>query len=383
MPDFDLERTLSDAEDIEDAEKDERPEDSVPTPSFAELLERMDAGGSFASVDDVAMAIENPDSVTVISLVGKRTARIAKWVSAHKDDVSSTREGWHNLFNTLLGDSQRPSYTREALEVACAGLSFFPNDTSLLGDGLCAAAKIADWERGDALAARAEGIDTRYVSDWYMPAMLSEYYRARARVEQTDARGAYLQKALDYLSLAKRHLPNEDRIVNQEAEILIEMNDLNAARTLLDDAIFAKHLDSDGVERHFMMPQCCVTYLDDLLGDTDDYDRVIEVATIGIRASGIDEKSVNTGYFIFRLALAKDCKIHAASYSANGYGNAELVRDALRTFALAYSLDSSSSHREIIKDRFTILSVMGGIGDVSLTQYCGEEHEDQEDDEER
>lgn len=373
MLDFDDEDTVLAAEAGEGPEKSERPDDdgpSVPLDVLRELLEQKSSGISFASVDDAALAIASPRLSDAISYRGKRAAQIAEWVAGHRDAVSSSRESWHALFNMLLGGSDRPSYTREALEVARAGLSFFPSDTSLLGDALCAAGKVADWERGDVLAARAEGIDTRYVNDWYMPVMLSEYYRARARAESSDVRGAYLQKALDCLRAAKQHLPNEDRVINQEAEILIEMNDLASARALLDDAIFAKHLDSDGVERHFMMPQCCVTYLDDLLGDTDDYDRVIEVATIGIRASGIDEKSVNTGYFIFRLALGKDCKIHAASNSANGYGNSELVRDALRTFALAYSLDSSSSHREIIRDRFTILSVMGGVSDVSLTQYC-------------
>lgn len=354
--------------------------DAAPMPDFAELLRHLRPDGiggdgddgdelTFASVADATAAVANIPVASALSELGRQRLGIARWVVAHADEISYDCNDWHTFCTCFLNQDPRP-----ALEIAETALRYFPYDITLLGDAIQSASELADWERGDVYLDRALSLDPRYVTDWYLPTWVSMYFRMKARSVGSGQRQELLGRALSFLRTMKRHLPYEDRIINQEAEILIEMNDLAEARRLLDEAIFEPHQNGEGVNCRYMLPQCCLTYLDQILGNTDEYDRIIQVANAGIQMSGTKERSTSVSYFIYRLALAKDCKIHAASTSsASGYGNPELVRDALSNYALAYSLRISENHKSIIAERFHILTVMSGISDIRLDQYCKDE----------
>lgn len=321
---------------------------------------------SFSSVSDAKHAVETPFMCTTISTVSAQRTAIAQWVVAHKDEISFSRDDWHHLAQKYNDDDYR-----SCLLVAEAALEFFPFDTTLLGDALLAAGALAAWETGDAHLNTALAIDMRFIDDWWLPVRIAEYYRIKARAVDLEERQNLLQAALEHLQLAHTHLPLEDRILNEEAEVLIELNDLSGARRLLDETIFEPHINGEGISCHIMAPQCCLTYLDSLLADTDEYDRIIEVATVGLRCAATKERKVQTGYFLYRMALAKDCKIHAAaSTGANAYGNKDQVLDSLRMYALAYSTNIHEAHKEVIAERFHILSVLSGITEIELEQFC-------------
>lgn len=332
-----------------------------PLPGFRPTEE-----DSFASVSDACMATNLPGSAHALAAEGIRCANIAKWVFEHRHEVSFNRNDWHRISQSFNNGDYRSS-----LLLARAGLEFFPYDTTLLGDALQAAGYLAEWELGDMYLERALSIEARHVDDWYLPIWASEYRRIKARSTSPDQREELLQGALDYIRSFKEYLPFEDRIYNEEAEIMIEMNDLAGARRLLDDIIFEPHVNGEGIACHIMAPQCCITYLDSLLAGTDEYDRIIEVANVGIRCAATEERKVRVSYFLYRIALAKDCKIHSSSGTGgNTYGNQEQVRDALRSYALAYSMRTSEAYKETIQERFHILSIMSGIDDIALDQFC-------------
>ncbi len=325
---------------------------------------------SFASVCDAVIAVGDPDRASGLSRLGADRARIAAWVVEHADETSFDKNDWHALYQRFNSDDYR-----SGLAVAQAGLKFFRYDTTLLGDALQACSALACWEVGDRILTDALDVDMRFIEDWYLPVWVSKYYRSKAQSATSQNRLKLLESALAYVRDAKLHMPYEDRVLNQEAEILIEMNDIAGARKVLDEAIFEEHVNGEGLSCHIMAPQCCLTYLDSLLSETDEYDRIIQVAQVGIRCSATTDRKVRTGYFLFRMALAKDCKIHAAAEKdPKAYGNPDLVRDALRSYALAYSMKIDPLYKEIIAERFAILEVMSGISDVALDQFCTSGH---------
>lgn len=326
---------------------------------------------NFSSVYDAVVAVKNPDKASGLSRLGADRARIAAWIVEHASDTSFDKGDWHALYQCFNSDDYR-----SGLAVAQTGLAFFRYDTTLLGDALQACSALACWEVGDRLLVDALSIDTRFIEDWYLPVWVSKYYRSKAKSVATADRLELLESALAYVRKTKLHMPYEDRVLNQEAEILIEMNDIAGARKVLDEAIFEEHINGEGLSCHIMAPQCCLTYLDSLLSETDEYDRIIQVSQVGIRCSATTDRKVTTGYFLFRMALAKDCKIHAsAEKDPKAYGNPELVRDALRSYALAYSMRIDPLYKEIIAERFSILEVMSGISDIALEQFCANERE--------
>ena len=265
--------------------------------------------------------------------------------------------------------------------IAQTALEFFPYSTTLIGDALQAASEMADWDRGDKILEVALSIDMKSVEDWYMPVWISEYYRAKALAAPSkEERFECLKLALEYVRETEKYHPFDDRIINQEAEILISMKDLSTARQVLDRAIFEPKSNSEGINCHIMAPQCCVTYLEEILSDTDEYDRIIEVANVGIRCSATTDKKVAVAYFFYRMALAMDCKITVAP---NGYGNQELVRETLRKYSLAYALYAKTNTKprmDIISERFLILSALSGVTDVDLKQFCELDKDDNDDD---
>ncbi|MFR1640040.1 MAG: hypothetical protein ACLSVD_13305 [Eggerthellaceae bacterium] len=116
--------------------------------------------------------------------------------------------------------------------------------------------------------------------------------------------------------------------------------------------------------------QCCLTYLDSILHGVNDYAKIIDIAKRGIKNAAAERETVNTGYFLLREALALDGSIHEEEEKnhAKGFGNQELVKEALTTYELAYKLNRSSQYRAIIRKRFEILCGKSGLTDFRLPE---------------
>ena len=112
-----------------------------------------------------------------------------------------------------------------------------------------------------------------------------------------------------------------------KAEVLIELNRLDDAKQVLQNTIFNA---VDG-KSPILAPQCCLTYLRNLLNSSNDYDLIIKVATQGLVATATDENSAHFGYFVYRIALAKDAQV-----VDSGFDNRDKVKEALDWYQNAF-----------------------------------------------
>ena len=321
------------------------------------------------STEDAAIALQGNGASRSISQASLHIKSIAEWIVLHSDDVSGSASSWHNLVMYLT----KTNDYRSALDVAQAARNRFGRDAVLLADAVLCAANLGDWELGDTLLEQADQGDYRSAEDWRLAVYVADYLRARARTESDSDREATYERALAFLREAKSRLPEDDRIYNTEAEVLIEANRIEEARSLLEDVIFLRdYKDSIPNPMRHPVAQCCLTYLQSILSNSCDYDKIIEVADAGIRFAATEQRTVNTGYFFYRKALAMDGQINAngVGSKAQGFGNQDYVRNAMKTYALAYALHGDKDYGKICRDRFLVLSAMGGIDDMAIDEYC-------------
>ena len=75
-----------------------------------------------------------------------------------------------------------------------------------------------------------------------------------------------------------------------------------------------------------------------MLKSSNDYDLIIKVATKGLVATATDEDSAKFGYFVYRIALAKDALV-----VDSGFDNRDKVKEALAWYQNAF--DSATPNR--------------------------------------
>lgn len=324
-----------------------------------------------ASTGDVSKAVTNIIGRELAAGITKdrlHKKAVVDWVISHPDEISGGSAEWHNLVNSFYDCED----FNGAIRIAKAGLERYPHDATLLGDAIRSAGKIGDWAEGNRLVQKANDPDYRSGEDWSLAVYLKEYMKERARSEDHAARIETYNEALAFLQEAETRLPMNDRLINSEAEILIESGRTEDARNLLEDAIFMDDYKGDSLNPHrYPVPQCCLTYIDEILPNSCDYDKIIDICNAGIRFAAQEKKSVSVGYFFYRKALAMDGQIIAngTGARAQGIGNQDYVRNALRNYSLASKLTEISSYKQMCRERFIILCALGGIDDMDVDEY--------------
>lgn len=330
------------------------------------------------STSDARIALTNDLLLRRISGDRLHMKSVAEWIVSHKDEVSGDAGDWHMLVNPFFEISDY----KTALDITQAGRERFCYDATLLGDEIRCAGNLGDWKLGDQLVGQASNGDYRSDEDWSFALYVSDYLMARAHAEDETTRQSTYEEALAFLREAKARLPKNDRILNAEAGVLIEANRIEDARDLLEDVIFMRdYNDSIPNPQRYPVAQCCLTYLGKILSNSCDYDKIIEVADAGIRFAATEQESVNLGYFFYRKALAMDGQINAngGGGKSQGFGNQDYVRNAMKTYALAYALNETETYRTyriICEKRFLALGVMGGIDDMAIDEYCSKNASD-------
>ena len=315
----------------------------------------------FLSTKDVKEALKNPAvaASSTLSLGHKRD--VVNWIVEHAEQVAGDASDWQSLCELLINSS---SYSL-ALDVALAARRLYPSDASLLGVALLCAGKTHSWEIGDRLIEDANNPDCRWNETWYLSIHVSNYLRRKAAMLPEQERDETLARALAFVRAAKERIRYLDRLYCAEAELLVLMNRVPEARQLLESVIFLNDADPNRQPTAL----CCMNYLKQILSDENscEYDKIIVVADAGIRYLAKTEESVKPGYLYFRKALAMDGKIHA-DYGRRSSGvDREYIREALKTYALAYA---ENWHRDTCRKRFRELLALSGIDDMDIQMYC-------------
>ena len=322
---------------------------------------------TLSSINDAYTSSISPQRASMVSTHRQHMSRIADYIINNSDKISGSRADWHNIWVRFSTDGDFIS----SLALAEAGLRRFPCDAILLADAINAAGQIGDWATGDRLVERAESPDYRADEDWRLAVYVADYLCSKAHAQGLSDRVSTYERALRFVREAIDRLPPNDHLINKEAEILIDYGKVDEARGILEGAIFRRDTIAEGVAdpTRIPVPQCCLTYLEKILGDSCEYDTIIKIADAGIRFLKIAQTSVKVHYFFYRKALAMDGKIHMASGGAQT-ANQDYVRNAMRTYAIAYALADPDEIRDTCRANFLVLGVLGGIDDLKINAFC-------------
>lgn len=253
---------------------------------------------------------------------------MVEWIADPENEVSGEADDYYRLVSAAHESRDYLS----AVRIAEMGLAKYPYDVDLLAMAVWNSGKTGFFDKGEAWLQQLEKIGRQYWN-WgsyrYAVEMLRAEMSQTVGPEREQLEKRVLQMCDDFIAA----FPRNDRAHNAKAEVLIALNRLDDAKQVLQNAIFNA---VDG-ENPILAPQCCVTYLE-VLQSSNDYDLIIKVATHGLVATATDENSANFGYFVYRIALAKDAQV-----VASGFDNREKVQEALAWYQNAF--DSATPNR--------------------------------------
>lgn len=254
---------------------------------------------------------------------------MVEWIADPENEVTGEVDDYYRLVSAAHESMDYLS----AVRIAEIGLDKYPYSVDLLAMAVWDSGKSGFFDKGETWLQQLEEIGRQYWN-WgpyrYAVEMLRAEMSQTVGPEREQLEKRVLQMCDDFIAA----FPRNDRAHNAKAEVLIALNRLEDAKQVLQNAIFNA---VDG-ENPILAPQCCVTYLEDLLQSSNDYDLIIKVATKGLVATATDEDSAKFGYFVYRIALAKDALV-----VDSGFDNRDKVKEALAWYQNAF--DSASPAR--------------------------------------
>ena len=271
------------------------------------------------------------------------------------------------LFNHIISHlCDRDYFT--ALKLSYRALELYPYNVDLISATLQAANGCAQFGTCAGLLERACLIP-KEIWNWRLFFFTIEYYQAYLYSCDPGLIWDVFEKALAVAHDFQHYLPLDERGYDKEAELLLYANRAGQAQEVLERAIFGKVTLADGTTASLVAPQCCVTMLDKVLGDSTDYELIARVARRGLRNTAQDQPSADAGYFMYREALALDAAVCNEADERDGFRNGGRVREALVAYRCAYGmLEGRPELRTTIERRYPMLCNKGGVTDMPLKE---------------
>lgn len=260
--------------------------------------------------------------------------QMVDWIADPENEVTGEADDYYRLVSAARKSSDYLS----AVRIAEIGLMKYPYDIDLLAYASLVAGKAGDFAKGEAFLAQMEQIDRKYW-DWASYRYAVDMLRAEMNQVIGSERDQLVERILQLCDTFIADFPTEDRAYNLKAEVLISVNRMDDAKQVLQKAIFNTESSTGTL---IQVPLCCVTYLDYLLKSSNDYDLIIKVATKGLVATATDDDSAHFGYFIYRIALAKDAQV-----VASGFDNRDKVLEALAWYQNAFDNGSPGTRQKV------------------------------------
>lgn len=266
--------------------------------------------------------------------------QMVEWIADPENQVCGNAGEYHALVNAA--NDSHDYYA--ALRIAQLGLEHYPYNMDLLANAMRVAGESGDFEQGENFLARLENVGRSYW-DWSAYLYATDLLEAEMACACGQQREQLIERMLKMSDDFVAAFPALDRAYNTKAEALILLNRKDQAERVLKEAIFN---GSRAGERPILAPQCCLTYLEKLLSESNAYDTITKVAMQGLVATATNVNSANFGYFVYRIALAKDAQVVAA-----GFDNKDKVLEALNWYQNAFDCFSGSA--EYIAKRYLFI----------------------------
>lgn len=223
-----------------------------------------------------------------------------------------------------------------------------PYNIDLLANAIRAASAMGEFDIVWKYIEKAEQIDYK-LWNWRLFLFGIHAYKEYLSACMPGDENSVWETAIKLVHKYQECFPTDERAWNAEAELQLEHNNVKEAGEILYRAIF-QPVDVDGEYKPMLARHCCVTYIDKILEDTEDYDMIIRVAKKGIQNTAEEQPSSEIGYFIYRMAMANDAKCIKENYDNEGR-----IEETLRLYENALQLVKEEAFTDTISKRYAIL----------------------------
>lgn len=271
-------------------------------------------------------------------------------------------EGTAGEFHNFTAELARAGYYGRACSILEKGIEQYAMDTDLLADYLNYGIKCGMSKECEKFYHQLDKINDKKKT-WRAFDFSIDYLLFRISEENDDSIIEQLkQEALGLVERFKKVLPTEELAYLSEYQIYEATFDKRTglhklAQFLNDDQRTAK-----------VAPKCHLKYIDEML-EVGEYEQVILYANDGAAEAAQEQEGVDTGYFFYALALAKDALWLKAD---KGKPNVD-KEDALTIlcyYQTAYDTldDNKSAYFKVIAKRYKIISNIAGL-DQKLNEW--------------
>jgi len=250
-----------------------------------------------------------------------------------------------DVYHNLCMDLFRVGDFDLSLKVCNFALELAPYNRDILGDAIKACGDSSQFAKGDAYLERAMEIP---LEKWNFRLFLYSVDFLKTKLAAYPMDDALYRKALDLAENYIRFFPFDEHGYNQQAELMILMNERDRAIATLHKHIFETRPDERDSKSELITAQCCVTLLG-LLDDSNDYDFIIQICEKGLRNTTQEQPSSSIGFFMYRKALALDAKAHSDDFRPT------TVAAALKFYQVAYDLNQDRQFSRTIEQRVAVL----------------------------
>lgn len=270
-------------------------------------------------------------------------------------EIEGTADEIHN-FSTELA---RAGYYGRACYILEQGIAQYKLNTDLLADFLAYGVRCGQSHKCEEYFDRLNNISDRRKT-WRAFRFAVDFLIYKiSETDNDDEISSLKETALNIVERFKKVLPEEELAYLCEYEIYEATFDESTGLTKLEE-----FLNNDNRTAK-VAPKCHLKYIDKML-QKGEYEKITLYANDGAAEAAQEQESVDTGYFFYALALAKDALWLKSEQKKDAIEKDEAA-EILRCYQTAYdTLDSDkTAYFKVIEKRYRIIANYSGLAESS------------------
>lgn len=268
-------------------------------------------------------------------------------------EIEGTADEIHN-FSTELA---RTGYYGRACYILDQGISQYKLNTDLLADFLAYGVRCGQISKCEEYFKKLNNISDRRKT-WRAFRFAVDYLIYK--ISETDDDDEILNfktTALNVVERFKKILPEEELAYLCEYDIYEATFDENTGLIKLEEFL------NDANRTAKVAPKCHLKYIEKML-EKGEYEKITFYANDGAAEAAQEQESVDTGYFFYALALAKDALWLKSERKKDAIEKDE-ADEILRCYQTAYdTLDpNKTAYFKVIEKRYKIIANYSGLSE--------------------